>query len=69
MAKTHIEIEMTMDADSFREKAKSDPASAGLSLDPELRAFENWMLRRGMDPLSKVERAILREYLGSKLVA
>jgi len=69
MAKQTIEIEMSLDAETFREVAERDPVSAANSLAPELKAFENWMMRRGMDPLTKVETQIIREYLGFKLVA
>lgn len=69
MPKQAIEIDMTTDKESFREQAERDPVGAAASLNPELKAFENWMMRRGMEQLSRVEQQIIREYLGYKLVA
>lgn len=69
MVKEAIEIEMNIDKESFRKQAESDPVGAAEALGPELRQFENWMMRRGMEQLSKVELQIIREYLGYKLVA
>jgi hypothetical protein len=64
-----ITISMSTDRDSFRQQAESEPVKAAESLTPEIKAFENWMMRRGMEQLSKVELQIVREYLGYKLVA
>jgi hypothetical protein len=62
-----IAISMEGDRESFRQQAETEPVRAAESLAPELKAFENWMMRRGMG-LSRVETQILREYLGFKLV-
>jgi hypothetical protein len=71
MANQDVEISITMttDRDSFRQQAETEPVKAAEALAPELRAFENWMMKRGMDQLSRVELQIVREYLGYKLVA
>lgn len=65
---TDILIKMTMPVASFRELAKNEPIKAAESLDLELKDFEGWMAQRGMEPLSRPERQILKEYLGFKLV-
>jgi len=64
-----IAIQMNMDKESFCKVAKSKPIVAAESLEPELRHFEQWMLSRGMDPLSRLEKQIVKEYLGFKLVS
>lgn len=62
-----ITIQATLDRESFIAKAKSTPVEAANSLAPEMRAFENWMMRRNMDPLTSIESQIIREYLGYKM--
>lgn len=65
MAEITINMEPTVD--QFREAAETNPKKAAGALDPELKAFSNSMMKRGLDPLTRIERAILREYLGWKL--
>jgi hypothetical protein len=62
-----IKIELDPTIEEFREMAEKAPKTAGMTLDPELKAFSNSMMKRGLDPLTRIERAILREYLGWKL--
>lgn len=66
--KTPVSIEMSVDREIFRQKAEKDPVGAAEALNPEIKAFEHWLMRRGMDPLTRVESQIVREYLGYKLV-
>lgn len=65
---TSISIKMDLDRETFKQRADKDPVGAAASLAPEIRAFESWMMKRGMDPLTRVESQIVREYLGYKLV-
>jgi hypothetical protein len=65
---TDILIKMSMPVAEFRRLAEKEPVKAADSLDTELQDFEAWVMRRGMGRLTKVERQILREYLGFKLV-
>jgi|GEM_PF-6900469 len=66
--KETIEIVMSLDKEGFRRLAEKEPVKAADSLGAEIRAFENWMMGQGMEPLSSVEQQILREYLGYKIV-
>ena len=63
-----ILIGLDVDKETFRQQAKSDPVKAAAGLEAELKSFENWMVRQGMEQLSSVEKQIVREYLGFKLV-
>jgi hypothetical protein len=63
-----ISIKMGVDEEGFKRQAATDPILAANHLDPELRVFEQWMMSRGMEPLTSVEKQIVREYLGYKLV-
>lgn len=65
---TDILIKMSMPVAEFKKLAERSPVVAAESLQPELESFENWMMRRGMERLTRVELQILREYLGFKLV-
>lgn len=65
---TDILIKMNVTVAEFKRLAESEPIKAADSLEPELEDFEQWMRRRGMD-LTRVERQILREYLGFKIVS
>jgi len=60
---------MSTDRESFQQQAGREPVKAAEALTPEIKAFENWMMRQGMEQLSKVELQIIREYLGYKLTA
>lgn len=64
-----ITISMNTDKEEFLSSAKDNPVAAAKSLAPELRRFDNWMMSKGMDPLTRIESQILKEYLGSKLTA
>lgn len=66
---TDILIKLSISIAEFKKLAKDQPIKAANHLGPELRQFEQWMMSRGMEPLSRVELAIVREYLGFKLVA
>lgn len=66
---TDILIKMSMPVAEFRRMAEVAPIKAAESLDPEIETFEQWIMARGMERLSKAESQILREYLGFKLVA
>lgn len=67
MGKETIYIELPVTTATFIGLAVTDPVAAAKQLDPEINSFEAWMERRGMDPLTKYERQILKEYLGRKL--
>lgn len=66
--RVNIPIKLDVDKETFRQQAKSDPIEAAVSLEVELKDFDNWMMRRGMEQLSRIEKQIVREYLGFKLV-
>ena len=65
-----IEIDLKGgDRNTFRETALKNPIQAADLLETELRKFDDWMVDgRNMDPLTRYERQILREYLGFKLL-
>lgn len=63
-----IEINMPVTKEEFQAAAKESGAKAAVYLDPELRKFDVYLETRNMDPMGKIERSILREYLGWKLV-
>lgn len=62
-----IPIELFITRGQFMEMAEVDPIAAAQHLDGEILAFDAWMQGRGLDPLTKYEMQILREYLGFKL--
>lgn len=68
MAAFKIDIEMNMTPQEFRKRAETDPVTAAMSLDGEIEKFQKWVTGRGMDPLTRYETQILREYLGFKLL-
>ncbi len=69
MGKEIIQIELPVTTNTFIDLVKTDPVTAAKQLEPEINAFERWMELRGMDPLTRYERQILREYLGRKLTS
>lgn len=66
---TTLDIELHITPDEFKEMAETNPVAAAQHLDGEIQKFEEWMLGRGLDPLTRYETQILREYLGFKIVS
>lgn len=64
-----IEIDIPISADEFRELAAEKPVLAGQQLERELRHFDQHLMRSKMDPMTRYERQMVREYLGYKLVS
>ena len=67
--KETFSIEFYLKPEEFKEMARADPVAAAQHLDLEIQNFEDWMVNRNMDPLSRFENQILREYLAWKIVS
>jgi hypothetical protein len=63
-----IEIDIPISLEEFKELAAKEPSAAARSLDRELRHFDQHLMRNKMDPMTRFERQMVREYLGYKLV-
>lgn len=72
-----LNMNITITQDEFKELVKKwsltrrDQSSIGAitaALDPELQEFDRYLESQKMDPLTNMERAIVREYIGWKLV-
>jgi len=61
-----LHIRSNLGRQEFQEAAKKEPVKAAAALDPELRDFEQWLLRRDI-ALTKVERQMVVEYLGFRM--
>lgn len=73
-----LNLNITITQDEFKELVKKwsltrrDQSSIGAitaALEPELRDFDRYLETQKMDPMGKIERSILREYIGHKLVS
>lgn len=69
MEKHPVQIQLDISPEEFRKRAETEPIKAAESLSSEIQSFNRWVMDRGMDPLTKLEVQILREYLGYKLVS
>jgi site-specific recombinase XerD len=63
-----IKIKLNMTVDEFRALARVDKKMAASSLNAELESFDAYLESQKMDPMSNVERQIVREFLGWLLV-
>lgn len=61
-----IEINLDIDPDQCARDIPLD--ELGKAMDPEVVAFQQWFRAQGNQPLTGVERSILRTYLGWKLL-
>lgn len=68
---TTIELNLKIDGDQFRDLSHSqDPERVrkmASAIEPELEAFDVYLEKNKMDPMGRIERQILREYIGWKL--
>ena len=72
-----LNMNITITHEEFKELVKKwslsrrDPSSIGAitaALDPELQAFDRYLESQKMDFMGSIERQMVREYIGWKLV-
>ena len=66
MKREHVEIKLDIKPDQRVEDMQVSDLAA--SMVPEIVSFEEWFRSQGNQPLTGVERSILKTYLGWKLV-
>lgn len=66
--KINIEIRLPVTREAFIASAKTAPIEAAKSLDGEIEAFDRLLASKGTDPLSNLERQMVREYLAYKIL-
>lgn len=62
-----VSLELPIDREEFCRLAQKDPYSAGEMLAQEISEFDAWIVQLGMEPLTRLERQIVKEYIGFKL--
>ena len=63
-----IEIDMPIGLEEFKELAAKNPLEAAKHIERELRHFDQHLMNNKMDPMTRFERQMVREYIGHKLV-
>ena len=64
-----ITVDLPITKDQFRDMVKKNPVTAAMYLENEILTFDAQLQRKGMDPLTRYERQILKEYLGFKIMS
>lgn len=63
-----VPVEIVLDIDQDRSVEDTPLNDMGKAMDPEVLAFQDWFLTQGNQPLTGVERSILKTYIGWKLL-
>ena len=63
-----VPVEIFLDIDQDQEVKDTPLDNMGSAMDPEVLAFQDWFRAQGNQPLTGVERSILKTYIGWKLL-
>jgi hypothetical protein len=63
-----VPVQIVVDVDQEVAIDSLPPGQLGPAMDPEVLRFQDWFLKQGNQPLTGIERSILKTYIGWKLL-